>query len=216
MSLTSLEQVFIKLAHEIDTSPVSAPKSFFAGAERMWQKVTDTVRNPMKVLSNHRKVRRDSRTLAESEKKIHSGQSHYVLNDSAGKNQNCGFHDVNDASEDLSSTSREVNPLMMSNMDLTTCTDNYSEDGNLNSGGHTNHLPNLGLTLPTSIKPAGTTSRGNEIPGPYDEQSSLGNSSFKSQDGDRTPQKNYKRDEEYKLEEVSYLFAFKELSMRYF
>ena len=188
MSLTSLEQVFIKLAHEIDTSQPSAPKSLFTKAEKVWQRVSDTARNPMRALSNHRRGLRDSPSLAESKGKIQSGQSHYVRNDSEAKNQNNGINDVSNTSENLGSSSRNVNPLTTSNLDLTTCTDSNSEDSNLNSTGHKTVPPSL-------VKPPSTTSRGTVTPVPYDnEQSSVGSSSYRSHDGGRPSQLKFGKD----------------------
>lgn len=183
MSLTSLEQVFIKLAHEIDTTQPSAPKSLFTKAEKVWQRVSDTARNPMRALSNHRRGSRDSSSLAESKGEIQSGQSHYVRNDSEAKNLNNG-----NASQNLGSLSRNVNPLTTSNLDLTTCTDSNSEDSIHNSTGH--------KTVPPSLaKPPSTTSRGTVTPVPYDnEQSSVGSSSYRSHDGGRPSQLKFGKD----------------------
>lgn len=214
MSLTSLEQVFIKLAHEVDNSQVNKPKSIYSKAGKVWQNVTDTVRNPMRVLANHRRGSRRTQpsTETESNEKIQSGQSQYIRRESEGKSPDSGSHSVNDTTESLSSESRKVNPLETSNMDLTTCTDNYSEDGVLNSSVRTTSLPKLVSILPISITPPSIASKYNETSKPYDnEHSSLGSTSFRSHESDTiTPRQNDEKNEPedaYDVDEVRHSSA---------
>lgn len=196
MSLTSLEQVFIKLAHEVDNSQVSKPKSIYSKAGKVWQNVTDTVRNPMRVLANRRKGSRRTQPVTESDGKIQSGQSQYIRSESEGKSQDSGPHSVNETTESIGSLSRKVNPLETSNLDLTTCTDNYSEDGILNSSVRTTSLPKLVSILPVSITPPTIASKYNETSAPYDnEQSSLGSTSFRTRESDKSPRQNHEIEE---------------------
>jgi hypothetical protein len=203
VSLTSLEQVFIKLAHEVDKSQVSKPKSIYSKAGKVWQNVTDTVRNPMRVLA--RRGSRRTQPETESDGKIQSGQSQYIRSESEGKNQD---HNVNDTTDSVSSESRKANPLMESNMDLTTCTDNYSEDGALNSSVRTTSLPKLVSILPVSITPPSIASKYDEPSAPSDnEHSSLGSTSFRTHESDKTSGQNNERDEPedaHDVDEVCY------------
>ena len=194
MSLTSLEQVFIKLAHEADNSQVSKPKSIYSKANKVWQNVTDTARNPMRVLANRRNGSRRTQPVTESDGKIQSGQSQYIRSVSEGKSQDSSHHSVNDTTESINSESKKVNPLETSNMDLTTCTD--SEDGILNSSVRTTSFPKLVSILPVSITPPTIASKYNETSAPYDkEQSSLGSTSFRTHESDKSPRQNYEIDE---------------------
>jgi hypothetical protein len=188
VSLTSLEQVFIKLAHEVDNSQVSKSKSIYSKAGKVWQNVT---RNPMRILA--RRGSRRTQPETESDRKIQSGQSQYIRSESEGKSQD---HSVNDTNDSVSSESRKANPLMESNMDLTTCTDNYSEDGALNSSVRTTSLPKLVSILPVSITAPSIAKKYDEPTAPYDnEHSSHGSTSFRTHESDRSQGQNNERDE---------------------